>query len=149
MRAQAQRRRRDFQMSPKLMPLLVLLALAGGPARGQPIDVNRMSGIPRPDSQTPVGTIVVRVIRGELSKRMIGVDVELRDSAGGVKVVKTDQDGRATFSGLSGGPFQARASDRSGEEVRSQPIELPPETGVRVMLVFAAGGPGTPHRVAP
>lgn len=134
---------------PGLKPVtLLLLALAGVPARAQPIDVMRMSGIPRPDAQTPQGTIVVRLIRGELSNRMTGVEVELRDSAGGVKVAKTDAEGRATFSGLAGGPFQARASDRAGEEVRSQPIELPSGMGVRVMLVFAAGGPGTSDGVA-
>jgi hypothetical protein len=119
------------------------LLLFGGLASAQPmmIDPSKMSGIPRPDPQVPPGTITVRVIRGDLSNRVFDHPVELLDGDG--KVVKTEKTdgeaGRATFSGLSGGPFVARVKD--GDEVlTSQPIELVPNAGTRVMLVFKAPG---------
>jgi hypothetical protein len=103
------------------------------------VDPSRMSGIPRPDGQVPPGTVTVRLIRGELSNRVVDHEVELESADGNVRKVKTDDQGRATFSGLSGGPFRARAKEQ-GAELTSQPIELPPNMGVRVMLVFPAPG---------
>jgi hypothetical protein len=115
------------------------MTFAAGLASAQPmmIDPSKMSGIPRPDPQVPAGTITVRVIRGDLSNRVFNHPVELLDAAG--KVVKTEntdaEAGRATFGGLSGGPFVARVKDGS-EVLTSQPIELQPNAGTRVMLVF-------------
>ncbi len=127
---------------------------AAGVAVGQPmIDPAQMSGIPRPDPQVPAGTVTVRLIRGELSNRVTGHAVELVDGAGKALSAKTDENGRATFSGLSGGPFTAKAKDDDGSELTSQPIELPDGAGVRVMLVFAkaggADGLGRPDKKVP
>ena len=131
--------------------LLCLLALSGA-AVAQPmmVDPSRMSGIPRPDPQVPAGTVTVRLIRGELANRMIDVEVELSDSDGKTRKQKTDAEGRATFAGLSGGPFLARATDpqASDESVSSQSIELPADQGVRVMLVFKSGTLGSADGVA-
>ena len=129
--------------------LAVFVLLASSIALAQPmmIDPSRMSGIPRPDPQVPAHTITVRLIRGELSNRVIGHDVELIDAQSGAKqTVKTDENGRATFADLGGGPYRARAVDGEQEFV-SQPIELPPDIGVRVMLVFPKGGLGEPDGV--
>lgn len=126
--------------------LVVALALLlGGPALAQPmmVDPAKMSGIPRPDPAVPAGTITVRLIRGELANRMVGHEVELHDAKGEVKKAKTDDEGRATFSGLEGGPFRARAKDKEGVELASESITLPPAVGVRVMLVFPKGGLGS------
>jgi hypothetical protein len=112
------------------------------------VDPSRMSGIPRPDPQVPAGTITVRLIRGELSNRMVGVEVELEGQDGAKQQQKTDENGRATFSGLQGGPFVAHAKDEAGEALSSQSIELPSGTGVRVMLVFRAGTLGSADGVA-
>ncbi|HWE30301.1 MAG TPA: hypothetical protein VHB97_19985, partial [Polyangia bacterium] len=124
------------------------------------IDPSKMSGIPRPDGQVPPGTVTVRLIRGQLSNRMIGVDVGLAGADGKVTVQKTDDQGRATFSGLTiGATYQARSTD-GVQDLTSQPIELPSSAGVRVMLVFAAkpgeeggqaaeGGEGAPAGGAP
>ena len=74
------------------------------------IDPSKMSGIPRPDPQVPAGTITVRLIRGELSNRMVGIDVALVDAGGKAVKQKTDDQGRATFAGLTApGPYQAQA----------------------------------------
>jgi hypothetical protein len=123
--------------------LLGLMTLAAS-AQAQPMmmDPSRMSGIPRNDPQVPPGTITVRLIRGELSNRMVGIDVQLADAAGKVTTQRTDAEGRATFSGLSAASsYQARAKE-GDKELTSQPIELVADMGARVMLVFpaAAGG---------
>lgn len=136
------------------MRLAVALLLASSTALAQPmmVDPSKMSGIPRPDPQVPAGTITVRLIRGELSNRLVGVEVALADDQGNVVKQKSDDNGRATFRGLKGGPYQAGASD-GAEELTSQPIELPADMGVRVMLVFAArggaDGVGRPDKTVP
>lgn len=118
--------------------LLVLSLSTIALAQPMMIDPSKMSGIPRPDSQVPPGTVTVRLIRGELSNRMVGVDVGLAGADGKVQVQKTNDEGRATFSGLQiGATYQARSTD-GVQELTSQPIELPSSAGVRVMLVFAA-----------
>src|SRR4051812_561725 len=100
------------------------------------VDPSKMSGIPRPDPKVPPKTVTVRLIRGELSNRIVGMDVGLTDGKSPAIIQKTDAEGRATFSNLKGaGPYQAKATD-GVEELASQPIELPDDMGVRVMLVF-------------
>ncbi|MCU1282621.1 MAG: hypothetical protein JWM53_6167, partial [bacterium] len=136
--------------------IVALLLLSSSVALAQPmmIDPAKMSGIPRPDPQVPAGTITVRLIRGELANRMTGIDVGLADSDGKVVMQKTDDQGRATFGGLKApGPYQARATDGI-EELTSQPIELQPSMGSRVMLVFspkggAADGVARPDKALP
>jgi hypothetical protein len=122
--------------------LAAVLVLVAGVAHAQPMMVNpaQMSGIPRPDPAVPAGTITVRLIRGELSNRVTNHEVELVDASGKLQKQKTNDEGRATFSGLSGGPFKATAT-LDGNELVSQQIDLPPQVGVRVMLVFPASGP--------
>ena len=133
----------------KLVLLLALGLSATALAQPMMIDPSRMSGIPRPDPQVPARTVTVRLIRGELSNRMTGVEVALANDKGEVVTAKTDDQGRATFSGLTAGQqYQARATD-GVEELTSQPIDLPNDVGVRVMLVFpAAGGSGAPDGIA-
>ncbi|HEY2745274.1 MAG TPA: hypothetical protein VGL86_11645 [Polyangia bacterium] len=136
--------------------LVAMLLLSSAVAMAQPmmIDPSKMSGIPRPDPQVPPGTITVRLIRGELSNRMTGVQVGLVGSDGKAIQQKTDDQGRATFSGLSApGPYQAKATD-GVEELASQPIELQNDMGSRVMLVFqpkggAADGIARPDKSIP
>ena len=107
------------------------------------VDPSKMSGIPRADPQVPAGTITVRLIRGTLDKRMVGVDVTLSGDGGKAQSQKTDAEGRVTFSGLAQGPFIASA--KQGEtSLESQPMQLEPQMGTRVMLVFPAEGAGSP-----
>jgi hypothetical protein len=119
----------------------ILLVLVPALALAQPmmLDPSKMSGIPRPDNQVPPGTITVRLIRGELSNRVTDHEVQLSDGSM-VKTAKTDAEGRATFGGLSGGPWVATAKDGDTEH-KSQPIELLPAVGTRVMLVFNEKAP--------
>jgi hypothetical protein len=121
---------------------LAFVLLLGGVVYAQPmmVDPSRMSGIPRPDPQVPAGTITVRLIRGELSNRMVGTEVLLESADGAKKTGKTDDQGRATFGGLSGGTAYRASAREGGVEMTSQPIELQPNMGTRVMLVFPAVG---------
>lgn len=139
-----------------LIALLMSLLMLSSVAIAQPmmIDPSKMSGIPRPDPQVPPGTITVRLIRGELSNRMSGVKVGLVGADGKSVEQKTDDQGRATFSGLAApGPYTAKATD-GVEELASQPIELQGNMGSRVMLVFqpqggAADGVARPDKAIP
>ena len=110
------------------------------------MDPSKMSGIPRPDPQVPPGTITVRLIRGQLSNRVVSHDVSLSSSDGKSQTVKTDAEGRATFSLSGTGPFIASAKD-GDTELRSQPIEPQQQMGTRVMLVFPLSGAGAPDGV--
>src|SRR5258707_14358296 len=65
-------------------------------------DPKQMSGIPRPVTDLPDGSISVRVIRGELSNNLTNQPVELR-VGGKVLTVKTDEGGRAQFDKVTPG----------------------------------------------
>ena len=110
-------------------------------ASAQPMAA-QMSGIPRPDPQVPAGTVTVRLIRGQLPNNITDHEVELLGDGGALQKQKTDAAGRATFTGVpTGGSFVARAKE--GEvELTSQPIVIPSDMGVRVMLVFPGPGAG-------
>ena len=136
-------------------PLLALLASSVALAQPMMIDPSRMSGIPRPDPQVPPGTITVRLIRGELSNRMTGVEVGLGGPDGKIVSRRRPTTRAAPPSpGLSApGPYQARATD-GDEELTSQSIELQSDMGSRVMLVFqpkggAADGVARPDKTLP
>jgi hypothetical protein len=135
---------------------VIALLMLSSVALAQPMmmDPSKMSGIPRPDPQVPAGTITVRLIRGQLSNRMTGIEVALVGSDGKSFQQKTDDQGRATFAGLAApGPYTAKATD-GVEELASQPIELQSQMGSRVMLVFqpkagAADGVAHPDKAIP
>jgi hypothetical protein len=116
--------------------LAPLLLLAGAAAAQPMIDPSQMSGIPRPDDKTPPGAIVVRLLRGDFAHPLVGHEVTL-DGPGGARTAKTDEGGRALFNGLAAGQgaYVAKAA-LAGKELASQPMDLPPSPGVRVMLVF-------------
>src|SRR5687768_356770 len=83
--------------------LLLLPCVAGAQAPfagqgGQMPDPKQMSGIPLPVPDVPVGTVTVRVIRGQLTNPLPGQTVELT-VAGASRTAQTDDAGRATFTG--------------------------------------------------
>lgn len=117
-----------------------------GIAAAQPAmpDPSQMSGIPRQDPAVATGTITVRLIRGELTNRIVGTEVQLVSLQDGAeaklapRIEKTDAEGRATFTGVPVGSYEARAVVDT-EALVSQPMEVQPAPapGVRVMLVFS------------
>src|SRR4029079_7414974 len=104
-----------------------------------------MSGIPRPDPQIPAGEVTVRVLLGSFDEPALGatVELELRSADGKVAELRSAEagnQGRAHFRELGafkGGQAVARVT-LDGETIRSQQIDLLPDTGSAVMLVKGA-----------
>jgi hypothetical protein len=129
--------------------LVLLLAAPAIAAPGMP-DPRQMSGIPRPDPQIPAGEVTVRVLLGGFDAPALGaaVELELRSADGRVAELRSAEagnQGRAHFRELAafaGGQAVARVT-LDGETIRSQQIDLQPDTGTAVMLVKGApkGGP--------
>jgi hypothetical protein len=106
-------------------------------AAGQMPDARQMSGIPMPSPDVPAGTVSVRLVRGELTNNIVGHPVELHVGQR-TEQVNTDENGRAVFSGVqSGTPMHAMA-EVDGQRLESQPFEVPPGAGVKLVLVAGA-----------
>jgi hypothetical protein len=109
-------------------------------------DARQMSGIPMPTSDAPAGSVSVRLVRGELTNNIVGHRVELH-AGERTETATTDQEGRAVFSGLQPGVSVHAVAEVDGQRVESQEFTLPPDAGVRLVLV--AGATGGPVASAP
>jgi hypothetical protein len=103
-------------------------------AGGQMPDPKQISGVPLPVPDVPVGTVTVRVIRGQLSNTLPGQTVELT-VAGAARTAQTDDAGRATFSDLPIGARVKASVTVAGERIESQEFAVPGSGGTRLMLV--------------
>ena len=90
---------------------------AGGPMMPDP---KQMSGIPRPVTDLPTGHVSVRVIRGQLSNNIQGQPVEMQAAGKVVGAAKTDENGRAEFSGIAAGTTVRAVTTVDGERLESQ-----------------------------
>lgn len=117
-----------------------LLATSAAWAQIQMPDVRQMSGTPLPTSDLPDGTISVRLVRGALSNNIPNHPVELH---GGDKVLtaRTDENGRALFTGVPAGTLVHAVATVDGERLESQPFPVPSRGGIRLMLVASPAGP--------
>jgi len=115
-----------------------LVLLAPIVAAAQMPDARQMSGIPMPSGDVPPGSVSVRLVRGDLSNNIVGHAVELHIGAS-VQTMKTDDNGRAIFSGVAPGVETHAVAVVDGERLESQPFTLPPTAGVRLVLVAGAG----------
>jgi hypothetical protein len=110
-------------------------AAAQPPGQGMAMpDPKAISGIPLPVPDVPVGTITARVLRGALTNPLPGQTVQLTGS-GFAATARTDDAGRATFSGVTPGLRVTAVVTVNGERVESQAFDVPAAGGVRVMLV--------------
>jgi hypothetical protein len=117
-----------------LFPFSFFFSPSSASAQFQMPNPKEMSGIPRPVTDLPTGHVSVRLIRGQLSNNIQGHPVEMQ-AGGKVLTVKTDENGRAEFSGVAAGtPVRARATV-DGEQLESQEFPWPRDGGIRVMLV--------------
>jgi hypothetical protein len=107
-------------------------------AAGQMPDARQMSGIPMPSPDVPAGTVSVRLVRGELTNNIVGHPVELHIGARVEKAV-TDENGRAVFTGVQPGTPVHATAEVDTQRLESQPFEVPPGAGVRLVLVAGAG----------
>ena len=105
-----------------------------------------MAGIPRPVTDLPDGHVSVRLIRGQLSNNIQGHPVELH-AGGKVITVKTDENGRAEFSGVAAGTSVKAVAMVDGERLESQEFPWPGQGGIRLMLVATLKGGAAPPPV--
>jgi hypothetical protein len=97
-------------------------------------DPKQMSGRPLPVSDLAPGTVTVRVVRGSITNVLPGQTVEL--SGGGAPMTaKTNESGRAEFSGLRPGTRVKATTVVDGERLESLEFEVPATGGIRVALV--------------
>lgn len=120
-------------------------------------DPKEMSGIPRPVTDLPTGSVSVRLIKGELSNNLTNHPVELYID-GRPQTVNTDAAGRAQFDKLAAGAQLRAVAVVGGERLESEEFPAPAEGGIRVMLVATdkerearkaaeAGAPAVPGEV--
>ncbi|MBL8141718.1 MAG: hypothetical protein JNM38_11445 [Acidobacteria bacterium] len=119
--------------------LVAMLVMGTATGVAQMPDMRSMSGTPLPTSDLPVGSVAVRVVRETIANNLAGQTVELT-AAGQTQRQTTDADGRATFAGLLPGVAVSLHADVDGEHLHAQEFTVPPEGGVRVMLVAGLGG---------
>jgi hypothetical protein len=117
--------------------LLAGLLVAGLPlasaAQVQMPNPQEISGVPLPTSDEPVGTVSVRVIRGDFSHNLANQPVEFTID-GRTRTVRTDENGRAAVSGLKAGSQVRAVAVVDGERLESQDITIG-GSGIRVVLV--------------
>ena len=97
-------------------------------------DPTAIAGIPLPDGQASNGTVTVRVVRERMGNNIAGQDVTLtvgKDK----RTAKTDEQGRAQFTGLSTGLTVQATATVDGETLTSQEFPVPERGGVRVALI--------------
>jgi hypothetical protein len=97
-------------------------------------DPKQMSGIPRPVTDLPNGTVSVRLIRGALSNNIQNFPVELHVGSE-VRTAKTDEAGRAEFGGLPPGETLKAVAVVDGERLESEAFPAPAQGGIRLLLV--------------
>ena len=129
-----------------LLPCWLFLSVTPASAQFQMPDPKEMSGIPRPVTDLPTGHVSVRLIRGQLSNNIQGHPVELH-AGGKVLTVKTDENGRAEFSGVAPGTAVRARASVDGEQLESQEFPWPGEGGIRLMLVATDKGAKSPAPV--
>ena len=112
---------------------LVLVMLAGVSLAAQMPNPKQMSGIPRPDTTVPIGTVSVRVIRGSFDKNIPNQPVEFTID-GTARVVATGAEGRAVVRDVRKGATVAVATTVDGERLESQSFTMS-STGVLLLLV--------------
>jgi hypothetical protein len=112
---------------------LFLFATATLSAQLQMPNPKEMSGSVLPVTDIPAGTITARVIRGSFDQNIAGQVVEFTVD-GAVRKVTTDENGRATITGLKKGARVRAVAVVAGERLESK--EAVVETsGLRIILV--------------
>jgi hypothetical protein len=104
------------------------------PAGVQMPDARQMSGVPLPVADLAPGTVTVRVVRGTMANLIAGQTVDLTGGSSPLSA-KTNDAGRAEFTGLTPGTRVKASATVNGERLESQEFTVPSAGGVRVALV--------------
>jgi len=97
-------------------------------------DARQMSGVPLPVGDLPPGTVTVRVVRGSMANVIQDQPVALTGGPSS-RSEKTNQSGRAEFTGLAPGTRVRASTTVNGERLESQEFAVPATGGIRVALV--------------
>jgi hypothetical protein len=118
-----------------LSSVLVLACMLGfvPSAIAQMPDPKQMSGVPLPVGDLATGTVTVRVVRGTMTNVITGQRVEIIGPS--PMSAKTNDAGRAEFTGLQPGTRVRAATTVDGEYLESQEFAIPSNGGVRIALV--------------
>ena len=112
----------------------LILSTAVGFAQVSMPDPSLINGRALPAPELAPGTITVRVVREAIGNNVAGQDVRLT-VGGETRTAKTDDQGRAEFSGLSSGVDAQAVVTVDGETITSDPLTVPATGGLRVILV--------------
>jgi hypothetical protein len=97
-------------------------------------DPSAIAGTPLPAPELPDRTITVRVVRERMGNNVAGQEVILT-VGGDQRTLKTDEQGRAQFDGLTAGAAVQATTVVDGETLTSQQFAVPARGGVRVALI--------------
>lgn len=109
------------------------------PAAAQMPDPRQMSGLPLPVAELPTGTVTIRVVRATLTNLVPNHPVDLVGGPAPV-TARTNDAGRAEFSGLVPGTRLRASTTVDGERLESQEFEIPRAGGIRMLLVATDPG---------
>jgi hypothetical protein len=116
------------------LAVCAILAIASGHATAQMPDVKQMSGVPLPVGDVAPASVAVRVVRGALTNVIPNQPVDLVGGAAPV-TVKTNEEGRAEFTGLTPGTRVRAVTTVDGERIESLEFGVPKTGGIRLLLV--------------
>jgi hypothetical protein len=118
------------------------------PAGAQMPDAKQMSGIPLPVADLAPGTVTVRVVRGSMANVVSDHPVELSGGPSPM-VARTNDTGRAEFSGLRPGTRVTATTTVDGERLESQEFTVALVASHRQAEPPAAGAPQPAQRPEP
>lgn len=120
-------------MRPIALAALAIGMLSAAAAAQMP-DPKQMSGMPLPVGDMAPGTVSVRVVKGTLSNILTNQPVVMTGTGTPI-TVKTNDSGRAEFTGLTPGMLVQVETTVDGDKIVSQQFEVPRAGGIRLMLV--------------
>ena len=100
----------------------------------QPFLREHLRRLRSPVTDLPDGAVSVRLIRGQLSNNIPNFPVELHVGSQ-VRTAKTDEAGRAEFTGLPSGETLKAVAVVDGERLESEAFPAPSRGGIRLLLV--------------
>jgi hypothetical protein len=117
-----------------LRRLLVAFGLFVGVCVAQPAlaQIAEAMGLPLPVADLPTGTVTARIIAGDPSVA-VQIDVSFVIN-GAARTVTTGSDGRARVDGLTAGASVVVTVAGEQGPISSQPFQVPPRGGIRLML---------------
>ena len=119
-----------------------VVAAQGPSDPGAPHGMSRAAGMPLRDGALAPGMLTIRVVRQTFSNNLPDQAVRVEQGGGVVTTVRTGPDGRAQVAHLPIGLTVRVSAIVEGERLSSEEFVMPPESGIRVLLI-AGGGDAT------